>query len=54
MRNPKMIANKICEETNQSSDSIRNLLIKVLKEYKLKIMDLKIYLSPDYTESNKY
>lgn len=53
MRNPKSVANKIYVETNQSANSIRNLLIKILKEYGFKISDLKIYLRADYTEINK-
>lgn len=53
MRNPKRVVNKIYVETNQSANSIRNLLIKILKEYGLKTGDLKIYLRADYTEINK-
>lgn len=53
MRNPKRVANKIYVETNQSANSIRNLLIKILKEYGLKTGDLKIYLRADYTGINK-
>lgn len=53
MRNPKSVANKIYVETNQSANSIRNLLIKILKEYGFKTSDLKIYLRADYTDINK-
>lgn len=53
MRNPKKVANKIYIETNQSANSIRNLLIKILKEYGIKTGDLKIYLRADYTEISK-
>ena len=53
MRSPKRVANKIYVETNQSANFIRNLLIKILKEYGLKTGDLKIYLRADYTEINK-
>ena len=53
MRSPKRVANKIYVETNQSANSIRNLLIKILKECGLKTGDLKIYLRADYTEINK-
>src|SRR5574344_603479 len=53
MRTPKRVANKIYVETNQNANSIRNLLIKILKEYGLKTGDLKIYLRADYTEINK-
>ena len=53
IRDPKRVANKIYVETNQSANSIRNLLIKILKEYGFKVVDLKIYLRADYTEINK-
>ncbi len=53
MRNPKRVANKIYVETNQSANSIRNILIKILKECGFKTGDLKIYLRADYTEINK-
>lgn len=53
IRKPKRVADKIYVETNLSANSIRNLLIKILKEYGLKTSDLKIYLRADYTEINK-
>lgn len=37
-------------ETNLSANSIRNLLIKLLKKYSIKIADYKVYLRADYTD----
>lgn len=53
MRSPKVIANKVYVETNQSANSIRNLLIKILKEYGISTSGFKIYLRADYSEINK-
>lgn len=52
MRAPKKVANKLYVETNQSANSIRNLIIKVLKEYGFKAKDFKVYLRADYSELN--
>ena len=40
-------------ETNLSGNGIRNLIIKILKEYKLKVNNLSVYLRVDYSELNK-
>lgn len=37
-------------ETNLSANGIRNLLIKVLNKYNIKLTDYKIYLKADYSE----
>lgn len=37
-------------ETNLSANGIRNLLIKALNQYNIKLSDYKIYLKADYTE----
>lgn len=37
-------------ETNLSANGIRNLLMKVLNKYNVKINDYKIYLKADYSE----
>lgn len=37
-------------ETNLSANAIRNLLIKVLNKYNIKLNDYKIYLKADYSE----
>lgn len=53
IRNPMKVANKIYIETNQSSNSIRNLIIKLLKEYGFSINQFKVYLKADYTSLNE-
>ena len=37
-------------ETNLSANGIRNLLIKILKRYNIKLSDYKIYFKADYSE----
>lgn len=37
-------------ETNLSANGIRNLLIKILNKYNIKLGDYKIYLKADYSE----
>lgn len=37
-------------ETNQSANSIRTLLIKVLNKYNINISQYKIFLRADYSE----
>lgn len=37
-------------ETNLSANGIRNLLIKMLSKYNIKLIDYKIYLKADYSE----
>ncbi len=49
----KMQNSNIWIETNLSGNGIRNLIIKLLKEYNIKINDLKIFFRADYTELNK-
>ncbi|MFW6029256.1 MAG: hypothetical protein ACOCRO_03280 [Halanaerobiales bacterium] len=49
LRKPKNILNKIYVEINQSGNAIRNLIIKLLKEYKFSISDFKVYFRADYT-----
>jgi len=53
MRNPKLINNKIYIEVNQSANSLRNILIKLLKAYRFNISDYKVYLRADYTNLKK-
>ena len=52
LRKPKMIANKIYVETNQSSNAIRNLIIKMLKKFNYNINDFKVYFRADYSSLN--
>ncbi|WP_235357043.1 hypothetical protein [Bacillus alveayuensis] len=44
---------EIYVETFMNSNGFRNLIIKLLKEYSLKMSDYKIYLRADYSELNK-
>lgn len=37
-------------ETNLSANGIRNLLIKILKRYNIKLSDYKLYFKADYSE----
>lgn len=37
-------------ETNLSANGIRNLLIKILNKYNIKLSEYKIYLKADYSE----
>lgn len=53
MRSPAKVANRIFIETNLSSNSICNLIKKMLKEYGYKTDDFKVYLRADYTLLNK-
>lgn len=51
MRKPVKLKNhNIYIETNMSANSIRNLLVKLLKRYEIKITDYQIYLRADYTD----
>lgn len=51
MRKPmKIEGTDIYVETNLSANGIRNLLIKVLKQYKIPLNSYKIYLRADYSE----
>ena len=49
----KMNNSDIWIETNMSGNGIRNLIIKILKEYKLKVTDVSVYFRADYSELNK-
>lgn len=51
MRAPRKIDSaNIYIETNLSANGIRNLLIKALNKYNIKLSDYKIYLKADYSE----
>ncbi|SES69206.1 hypothetical protein [Anaerobranca gottschalkii] len=52
MRAPKKIGDKIYIETNLSANSIRDLIIKLLKEYNFEVTDYKVYFRADYTNLN--
>lgn len=53
MRKPKIVNNKIYVEMNQSGNAIRNLIIKLLKEYNFKINEYKVYFRADYSNLNE-
>ena len=48
----RKVRNKIYIETNMSSNGIRNLIVRILKEYGYGIKDFKVYFLADYTEIN--
>lgn len=52
MTKPRKIADNIYIETNQSGNAIRNLMVKLLKEYDFRINDYKVYFRADYTNLN--
>ncbi|WP_343101260.1 hypothetical protein [Romboutsia sp. MSSM.1001216sp_RTP31141st1_G3_RTP31141_220114] len=52
MRRPVHIGSGIYIETNMSANSIRNLIIKLLKLYNIPTNNFKVYLRADYTNLN--
>ncbi|MCF6095294.1 hypothetical protein L1765_15155 [Microaerobacter geothermalis] len=54
MRKPVQLAGEeLYIETNLSANSIRNIIVKMLQKYGIKITEFKIYLRADYTELHK-
>jgi hypothetical protein len=54
MRKPVQLAGeKLYIETNLSANSIRNLIVKMLQKYGIKINEFKIYFRADYSELHK-
>lgn len=53
MSEPRLVGNKIYVETLMSANSIRNMIVKMLKAYGYKAADYKVYFRADYTELNK-
>lgn len=53
LRKPYKIKEDIFVEINHSANTFRNIIVKMLKEYKFKISDYKVYFWADYTELNK-
>lgn len=53
MVDPKLVNHKMYVETNINANGIRNLLLKLLKEYGFKVSEFKIYLRADYTDLHK-
>ncbi len=53
MRRPQPILDRVFIETNMSGNSIRNLIVKMIKAYGFKPSDYKVYFRADYTELNQ-
>ncbi|WP_416175473.1 hypothetical protein [Clostridium sp.] len=53
IRKPELVANSIYIETNMSGNSVRNLIIKMLKQYGIKVSDYKVYFRADYSRINR-
>lgn len=53
LRKAGKVREGIFVEINQSGNAIRNLIIKLLNEYDIKINEYKIYFRADYTSLNK-
>ncbi|WP_394122091.1 hypothetical protein [Planococcus donghaensis] len=49
LKKPYKINDSIYIDTNQNANGIRNLIIKMLKEYDFKASDFKVYFRADYT-----
>ncbi|WP_066173787.1 hypothetical protein [Bacillus marinisedimentorum] len=47
--NPLQVSDGLFVETNLSSNGIRNMMVKLLKEYDLNVGDLKVYFRADYS-----
>ena len=54
LRKPGYIKNSAYIELNQSSNSIRNFIIKLLREYEYSIIDYKVYFRADYTNLQRH
>lgn len=53
LRKPFKIKDGVSIEINHSANTFRNIIVKMLKEYKFKLSDYKVYFHADYTELNK-
>lgn len=53
LKKPYLLHGIIYIETNMGGNSIRNLILKMLKAYDLKPADYKVYFRADYSESNQ-
>ncbi|MCG8538841.1 MAG: hypothetical protein MJA82_02735 [Clostridia bacterium] len=53
MRKARTVNHKIYVEINQSGNAIRNLIVKLLKEYDFKISEYKVYFRADYSTLNR-
>lgn len=51
VRAPRKIKNlDLYVSTNHSANSIRNIITKILREYKISLSDFKVFLRADYSE----
>ncbi|TJX15134.1 hypothetical protein E9840_03465 [Tissierella creatinini] len=50
LRKAIKIRDNIYVETNHSANTLRNIIVKMLKEYNYKVSDYKVYFYADYTE----
>lgn len=53
IRKPELVESNIYIETNMSGNAIRNLIIKMLKQYGIKVSDYKIYFRADYSNLSR-
>lgn len=53
MRKPEKVANITYIETNMSGNAIRNLIVKILKQYGIKVGNYKVYFRADYSNLNR-
>lgn len=53
LRYPARIGNNVYIETNKCANDIRDVIIKILREYGLKAIDLKVFLTADYSDLKK-
>lgn len=53
MNQPRLAGNKIYIETTMSGNSIRNLIVKMIKAYGFNTGDYKVYFRADYSELNQ-
>lgn len=50
LRSPFKIRDDIFVETNHSANTLRDLIIRILKEYNFEILEYKVYFTADYSD----
>lgn len=53
LRKPVEVRKGIFVETNHSANTFRNIILRIIKEYKFKPSDFIVYFFADYTELNR-
>lgn len=53
LRKARSVGGKIFVEMNQNANTIRNLIVKMLKKYGFKISEYKVYFRADYSSINE-